>query len=437
MRRTWGLVHRYVGLFIAGFLFLAGTTGALISWDEELDAWLNPNFYLTASSGPYIEPFELAKRIEAADPRAWVKRMPLSYERDKPAMFIIMPRGDPATGRLHELTYNELYFNPTTGVEVGRRKLGKAALDRPHFVAFLYKLHYTLHLPDMLGIDRWGYWLMGGIALVWALDCFVGLYLTFPKWREARSTGGSGAGPDHDDFPRRGWMSRWRRSWTVRTGAGSYRFTFDLHRAAGLWMWLVLFIISFTAASQNLFTELFRPALKAVSSITPGPYDALKEQPLNKPVYPKLSFREAADIAKADAMARGWAEPAARIFYDQRYGYYSVSFYFPGEDRGTGGMGMKRTFFDATDGRLIGQRIPWHGTAADVFMQMQFPVHSGRILGLPGRIMMSVMGLVVAGLSLTGVIIWFRKRRARTRPDRETTTPRLKASRAVPDVPMP
>jgi hypothetical protein len=32
-------------------------------------------------------------------------------------------------------------------------------------------------------------------------------------------------------------------------------------------------------------------------------------------------------------------------------------------------MGMKRTFLDAIDGRLIGERIPWHGTAADVFMQ--------------------------------------------------------------------
>jgi uncharacterized iron-regulated membrane protein len=82
-------------------------------------------------------------------------------------------------------------------------------------------------------------------------------------------------------------------------------------------------------------------------------------------------------------------------------------------------MGMKRTFFDASDGRLIGQRIPWHGTAADVFMQMQFPVHSGRILGLPGRILMSVMGLIVAVLAATGVVIWYRNRRARAAAQRD------------------
>jgi uncharacterized iron-regulated membrane protein len=62
---------------------------------------------------------------------------------------------------------------------------------------------------------------------------------------------------------------------------------------------------------------------------------------------------------------------------------------------------------------LLGDRQPWKGTAADIFVQAQFPLHSGRILGLPGRILISAMGLAVAALSVTGVIIWARKRRAR------------------------
>ena len=46
-------------------------------------------------------------------------------------------------------------------------------------------------------------------------------------------------------------------------------------------------------------------------------------------------------------------------------------------------------------------------------MQAQFPLHSGRIVGLPGRIFVSFMGAVVAMLSVTGIVIWARKRRAR------------------------
>ena len=57
--------------------------------------------------------------------------------------------------------------------------------------------------------------------------------------------------------------------------------------------------------------------------------------------------------------------------------------------------------------------IPGTGSAGDIFLQSQFPLHSGRIIGLPGRILISAMGLMVAMLSATGLIIWLRKRRAR------------------------
>jgi len=76
-------------------------------------------------------------------------------------------------------------------------------------------------------------------------------------------------------------------------------------------------------------------------------------------------------------------------------------------------MGVKMIFLDAAVGALQGRRVPWDGTAADVFMQLQFPLHSGRIAGLPGRVFLSCMGLVVALLSATGIVVWFKKRAAR------------------------
>jgi uncharacterized iron-regulated membrane protein len=92
-----------------------------------------------------------------------------------------------------------------------------------------------------------------------------------------------------------------------------------------------------------------------------------------------------------------------------------VSFFHPGGDHGAAGVGPPILYYDGVDGRLIGDRQPWKGTAADLFVQAQFPLHSGRILGLPGRILISAMGLAVAALSVTGVAIWMRKRRARLR----------------------
>jgi uncharacterized iron-regulated membrane protein len=80
-----------------------------------------------------------------------------------------------------------------------------------------------------------------------------------------------------------------------------------------------------------------------------------------------------------------------------------------------GGVGPATLYFDAIDGRLLGDRQPWKGTAADLFVQAQFPLHSGRILGIPGRILVSLMGVGVAMLSVTGVVIWYRKRAGRQR----------------------
>lgn len=58
---------------------------------------------------------------------------------------------------------------------------------------------------------------------------------------------------------------------------------------------------------------------------------------------------------------------------------------------------------------MLHVQIPGTGTAADTFVQLQFPLHSGQIIGLPGRILISLTGLVVAVLSVTGVLIWARK----------------------------
>jgi hypothetical protein len=57
--------------------------------------------------------------------------------------------------------------------------------------------------------------------------------------------------------------------------------------------------------------------------------------------------------------------------------------------------------------------VPTYREPEDIFLQAQFPLHSGRILGLPGRIFVSATGLLVPMLSVTGITIWQKKRLAR------------------------
>lgn len=401
MRAALTYLHRYAGLLIAGFLFLSGATGAIISWDHELDDLLNPHLMEAKAQGTALSPLKLADALARDHPTARVTFVPLETEAGKSYRFGVEPRVDPKTGSLYPLGYNEVFLDPATGRELGRREWGAAwPVTGENLVSFLYVLHYSLHMPTLWGIDRWGVWLMGVIAVIWTLDCFVGFGLTLPaKARNATAA--------------RGWWPRWKPAWKIKYPASAYRINFDIHRAFSLWLWGLLFILAFTAFSLNLYREVFYPVMSTISKVTPTPFDVRAPNALDKPIEAKITYPAVLETARAEGQRRGWTVPPGSIFYSSPWGIYGVSFFHPGGDHGAAGVGPPILYYDGVNGKFLGDRQPWKGSAADIFVQAQFPLHSGRILGLPGRILISLMGIVVAILSVTGVVIWARKRRAR------------------------
>lgn len=414
VRAFWTLVHRYAGLTIAGFLFLSGVTGAIISWDHELDDLLNPHLMTAESAGSAQSSLALAQQIEARYPQVRVSFVPLHPEVGESLSFGIDARVDPTTKKLFEPGFNQVFIDPVSGAELGKREWGAVwPITKETLVSFLYRLHYTLHIPEMWGIDYWGLWLMGGIAMIWMFDSFVGFYLTLPIRRRNAVRPSDDIADDRPVPVGKSWWQRWQPAWKVRWSGGSNKLNFDLHRAFSLWTWMLLFILAFTAFSLNLYNEIFYPVLKTVSQVTPSPFDTRAPADKHRPIEPRVAYADIVQRASSDAQQRKWVEPAGSIFYSQEFGIYGVSFFKVGDDHGTGGVGPAVLYYDGLDGRLLGDRQPWKGTAADIFVQAQFPLHSGRILGLPGRILISFMGIVVAMLSVTGVVIWWRKRVSR------------------------
>ena len=407
MRIFFTTVHRWAGLFVALFLIVAGLTGAVTSWDHELDEWLNADIMEAPGRAPLQDPMALRAAVEAADPRVQVSYITLGLEEGHAASFLVRPRTDPATGHPFVLDYNNVFIDPVTAKITGQRDSLAVSMSRRSLMPFLRTVHYSLHIPAFWGTDRCGYWLMGGVALVWLLDSFVALYLTTP--RRLRPTTGDAA---RHRPGASGWQ-RWKPSWLLRWKAGGYKLNFDLHRAGGLWVWGVIIVVAFTSFSLNLYREIFYPVMSLVSTTTPGPYETQTPAPFGTFITPTLGFEEATRAAQAEAVRRGFTTQAGGIYYGGNYAFYNVSFFDPENESGVGGMGLSNIYIDAKDGRVLGAYEPWKGSAADVFVQLQLPLHSGRILGLPGRILMSLMGLMVAMLSVTGIVIWARKRRSR------------------------
>ena len=389
-------LHRWAGLAMAIFLVIAGLTGSVIAFNHELDEWLNPGLFEVSGRGVAIPAFELAASVERADPRVKVTYFPLAAETGHALVVGVTGRLDPATGKPREIGYSQVFFDPVTGQRLGERKWGAFQLDRAHLIPFLYSLHYTLHLPE-----RWGVWLMGVIALAWVLDCFIGFWLTLPPRRKSADASEEGASGG------RTFWQRWKPAWKIKSGASAARLNFDLHRAAGLWLWALLLMMSVSAVYLNLQFEVFRPVLSRITTITPHPIELAAARKRVASVEPMVSFADVVGAARQEGARRGWLAPFD-VFYSQEFGAYGVGF----GDHHAPGLGVPWVYFDDRDGRLLGESVPGAGTAGDVFMQWMLPLHTGQIIGLPGRIIICITGLAVAVLSITGVVIWARKRRS-------------------------
>jgi uncharacterized iron-regulated membrane protein len=392
------VMHRWAGLFLAVFLFISGLTGAIISWDHELDEWLNPQLFEAQGEGTSLPPLVSADRLEAADPRLLVTWLPLAVEPGHNLGLGIGPRLDPVTGKAFELGFNQIALDPVNGEIRGKRMWGEISLSRENLLPFLYKLHYSMHIPDGFGLEL-GILFMGILAIVWTLDCFIALWISFPK------------------------ASSWHRSFRFRYRQGNSKLNFDLHRSGGVWIWGILLILAVTAVSMNLKEEVTRPLVSLFSTLTPSPFTRTPNPP-EQPIEPRVNRHTILQLAITEAKRLGWTTPPGAIFYTPEFGIYGVTFFEPGHEHGDVGLGNPSLFFEGRDGALAGANIPGAGSAGDIFLQAQFPLHSGRILGLPGRIFVSAMGLLVAMLSVTGIIIWQKKRLARVKSGRNVVRAR-------------
>ncbi|MDO9104473.1 MAG: PepSY-associated TM helix domain-containing protein [Methylovulum sp.] len=388
MRPVFVVLHRCLGLFIAVFLLIAGLTGAVISWDHELDEWLNPQLYHAARQGTVQQALELAAGLEVDDTRLLVTYLPLSVEPGHTLMPSVSPRLDPRTGKAFLLGFNQVAVNPVTGSIQGRREWGAVSLAPENLLPFLYKLHYSLHIPDAWGMEL-GVWFMGLVGIVWVFDNVIALGLSFPN------------------------PKTWRKSFAFRWRKGGYALTYDLHRSGGCWAWGLLLIIAVTSVGMNLNEQVMRPWVAVFSTLAPSPFADRKPNPQDAPIMPMITREAVIHLAETEARHRGWLLPAGAVFYSPELGIYGVGFFQSGNDHGDGGLGNPWLYFDGQTGNPAGAEIPGTGSAGDIFLQAQFPLHSGRILGLPGRVLISMMGLVVAMLSVTGLIIWWKKRQAR------------------------
>ena len=345
-RSVWWWMHHWLGLKLAVFMTFVLATGTLATLAHEIDWLVDPAQRVMPRAAPTASWGDWAAAVKAAEPQATIQYMTAPIDPWFAARAVIeQPDGG----------LRIAYINPWTAEVQGVH--GWFNIHR-----FLRNTHRHLMMPVDIGVP-----IVCSMAFVLLVSLITGL-VTYKKfWR---------------GFTR---VPRWRSD---RSGEAR-RFTGDLHRFAGLWsLWFVALMI---VTGVWYIVEVFG------GQAPPGPRPEVVTGAA-QPVGAELD----ALIARARA-----ADPALRIS--------DVS--FPGDEgRGVMVTGQaeailvrERTnavWVDPRDSSVLmtarGEALSLHqriSEAAD-------PLHFGTFGGLLTKLIWFALGVVMIGLSVTGVMIY-------------------------------
>ncbi|MBP7352282.1 MAG: PepSY domain-containing protein [Comamonas sp.] len=389
LRGALVIAHRLAGLTLAAFLVVAGMTGSLLVWNTELDAALNPHWLRTTGSYTSAQPMDaLALRdvVQARHPQALAMRIPLAQEPSHAMVFLLRPL--PGTGALEN---DQVFVDPYSGRILGERRWGDIGQTWRNLMPFIYRLHYSLAWGAV------GTWLLGLVSLLWMIDSVVGFCLTLPAT---------------SNNAQRPWLGRWARAWKLDLH-NRWRATFDLHRAGGLWLWPALFVLAWSSFALNL-PQWHDPMVRAFGTQQPATTDLPRRaKPLWQPALDwKAAHLQARQLMQEQAALRGFAVQAeSSLAYDPSRGLYryDVRSSLDIKDRG----GSTRLFLDGDTGVLVATWWPTGAAGGDTFITWMSNLHMASVGGMAYRLAITLVGAGVTVLSVTGVLIWLRKRSAK------------------------
>lgn len=405
MKALFRRLHRWCGLTVAGLLCISAITGSLIAFEHELDRLINPQLFRTGNLRQAMPVDALIARIEAQEPQVRVAQMPLDTPPGEAREVHVAPRPQ-AGGPTAAPRFDRLFVDPATARILGRRQWGAWQGDRAHLMPWLNRFHRTLTLPGRLG-NR----LLGGAAIAWLGLSLAGLYLTLP----ARQRGRAAALPRGTRL--RAYLARWRPAWQMPWKGPRFRFVNDLHRALGLWLLPLALCSALTGIYLNLGNEVFKPVVSLFGHITPHPLARLPQRD-GRQADGRLPAGAQLPAAQALEQAQSLL-PAEALHYQPWYlaplpqqGAYRIAFKEPGLREAAWRVRYEQVFIDSRSGSLLARFGYPSGTGADRFLVWMYPLHSGKLWGLPGRVLICLAGLGTAALCIAGVLRWTFKKKS-------------------------
>lgn len=354
-------IHKWLGLISGLIVFIVSITGCIFCFHDEIKDITRKEWRLVEPQNkPFVLPSVLQEKAKEIAPK------------NKASMVSYYGKNRSAIVYTYSDTENEyLYFNPYSGNYL------KTENPKTDFFIIVEYIHLYLLLPDYIGKH-----IVGVSTLIFILLVISGLIQWWPKRK-----------------------SDIKRSFTVKWSAKWRRVNYDWHNTSGFYISIIAVVIAITGLTftyewvgDGIYKTFNFGGDKAAETKAPV-IDTTKFDKNNLLAVDKAFMETQKQQPNAEMFYIMFPQNKGGIIntgaypYTLRYDHQSNYYFHPGYGK------LIRS--DAYRKKSLGLQV----------VEMNYGIHTGQILDLPGKIIAFTASLIAAALPVTGFVIWFGRRK--------------------------
>ena len=363
-KKIIGKIHLWLGLASGLIVVFLGITGCILAFEYEIRALTQPYWFAKEEAKSLQPPGILKQHAE----KFLDGKKANSVEYTKAGRSAVVSYYDADNFKL-------VFLNPYSGEVLKVKNMNR------DFFRVVLNGHFYLWLPPKIGQP-----VVASATFIFLVMLITGIILWWPKNKAARKQRFSVK-----------WNAKWKRT------------NYDLHNVLGFYMtWVVIFI---TVTGLVWGFEWFEKSVYWVSST--GKTMPAYYSPSSDTLLAAKNKMNATDIVwlnmihkkkQEESMIISFiqsADAALEISINHRPGTY---------------YNMDNYYFDQYSGKELAGKGTYAGafknaSGADKIKRMNYDIHVGAVLGLPGKIMAFFASLIAASLPVTGFYIWLGRRK--------------------------
>lgn len=370
-KKLIGKLHLWLGLASGLVVFIVSITGCLYAFIDEIRPVVYNNRLRVESTGRPTLPVSQLRQIaqRALGVQYPINRVDISGASDRSWAFGASQSIPGALTYFGETKYNyTVYVNPYTG------RVLEIENSEYEFFSLVLWIHWSLLLSNDIGQP-----IVGTAVLVFVILLLTGLVLWWPKNKVAR-----------------------KQRFSVKWNASGKRLNYDLHNIFGFYALTFGLMVSLTG-----LVWAFPWLDKAVYFAATGGGSPAVEKPV-------LSDTTAAAVTlpldRIVADARTQSPTARELYVSLPTTNSEVIYTYARLGQQVNYKGVSNEYDQHTARRLSSKRFE-DGNRGEKVRSLNYDLHVGSILGLPGKILAFFASFICASLPITGFLIWWGRRK--------------------------